>query len=132
VKGLYTNVLVRFLTGDDARQAEVVYRLFKQAEAEKQQLLVPLMVVLELLWVLESVYAITREEILDSLGDLALMPLLKFEQLSVVQEFLRVAPGNNIDLSDLLIACAAKGNGCATVLTFDREAARFGMFELVG
>jgi predicted nucleic-acid-binding protein len=132
VRGLDTNVLVRFLVGDDAKQTEVVYRLFKQAEAEKQQLMVPLVVVLELLWVLESVYAITREEILDSLDDLTLMPLLKFDQLSVVQEFLRVARGNTVDLSDLLIACAARGQGCEAVLTFDRKAVKFGMFELVG
>jgi predicted nucleic-acid-binding protein len=132
VKGLDTNILVRFLVGDDAEQAEKVYLVFKQAEAEKQQLLVPLVVVLELLWVLESVYAISREEILDSLGDLALMPIMKFEQLSVLQEFLRVAPGNTVDLSDLLIACAAKGMGCETVLTFDRKAAGYKMFELVG
>lgn len=132
MKGLDTNILVRFLVGDDAEQADKVYLVFKQAEAEKQQLLVPLVVVLELLWVLESVYAIPREEILDSLGDLTLMPIMKFEQLSVLQDFLRVAPSNTVDLSDLLIACAAKGMGCETVLTFDRKAARFGMFELVG
>lgn len=131
MRGLDTNILVRFLVGDDAEQAEKVYGIFKRAEAEKQRLLVPLVVVLELLWVLESVYAIPREEILDSLGDLTLMPILKFEQLAVVQEFLRLAPGNTVDLSDLLIACAAKGHGCESVLTFDRKAARLGMFELV-
>lgn len=131
MKGLDTNVLVRFLVGDDTEQAEKVYLVFKQTETENKQLLVPLVVVLELLWVLESVYAIPREEILDSLGDLSLMPIMKFEQLSVLQEFLRVAPGNNVDLSDLLIGCSAKGQGCETVLTFDRKAAKNGIFELV-
>jgi len=131
MKGLDTNILVRFLVGDDAAQADKVYHLFKQAEAEKRQLVVPLLVVLELLWVLESVYAIPRGEILDSLGDLTLMPIMKFEQLSVLQGFLRAAPGNSLDLSDLLIAGAAKGQGCEAVLTFDRNAARHGMSELV-
>ena len=131
MKGLDTNVLVRFLVGDDAEQAEKVYLVFKQTETENKQLLVPLVVVLELLWVLESVYAIPREEILDSLGDLTLMPIMKFEQLSVLQEFLRVAPSNNVDLSDLLIGCSAKGQGCEALLTFDRKAAKYGIFELV-
>lgn len=131
MKGLDANILVRFLISDDTEQAEKVYRVFKKTEAEKRQMLVPLVVVLELLWVLESVYAIPREEILDSIGDLTLMPIMKFEQLSVVQEFLRTAPGNTVDLADLLIACATKAQGCKSVLTFDRKAARYGMFELV-
>ncbi len=131
MKGLDTNVLVRFLVGDDTEQAEKVYLVFKQTETENKQLLVPLVVVLELLWVLESVYAIPREEILDSLGDLTLMPIMKFEQLSVLQEFLQTAPSNNVDLSDLLIVCSAKGQGCEALLTFDRKAAKYGIFELV-
>lgn len=131
MRGLDTNVLVRFLVGDDAEQAEKVYLVFKQTETENKQLLVPLVVVLELLWVLESVYAIPREEILDSLGDLTLMPIMKFEQLSVLQEFLQTAPSNNVDLSDLLIGCSAKGQGCEALLTFDRKAAKYGIFELV-
>lgn len=131
MKGLDTNILVRFLVGDDAEQAEKVYLVFKQTEAENKQLLVPLVIVLELLWVLESVYAIPRDEILDSLGDLTLMPIMKFEQLAVLHEFLRTAPSNNADLSDLLVGCSAKGQGCETVLTFDRKAAKYGIFELL-
>jgi len=67
VKGLDTNVLVRFLVRDDEQQAETIYRIFKQAETNKEALFVPLLVVLETIWVLESVYKIPRQEILDSI-----------------------------------------------------------------
>lgn len=34
MKALDTNVLVRFLVKDDERQSKIVYRAFKQAEAD--------------------------------------------------------------------------------------------------
>ena len=47
-------------------------------------LFVPLPVVLELIRVLESVYAIERKELLDALSALLLMPILQFEHCSTV------------------------------------------------
>ena len=90
----------------------------------------PLLVVLELIWVLESVYEISRTEILDSISELLLMPILKFEHQSVLQQFTLSAQGNRYDLSDLLIAHSAKIQGCETVLTFDKKASKFKLFEL--
>ena len=79
MKGIDTNILIRFLIGDDELQAKKVYNIFKKAESEKDELFVPLLVILELIWVLESVYAIHRTEILESMRELTLMPILKFE-----------------------------------------------------
>ena len=102
----------------------------KTAETEKKELFVPLLVVLELIWVLESAYAVSRTDILDSIGDLLAMPIFKFEHQSALQQFTSSAPGNNYALSDLLIAHSAKINGCETTLTLDKKASRFVLFEL--
>jgi predicted nucleic-acid-binding protein len=131
MKGVDTNILIRFLIGDDERQTKKVYKIFKKAESEKNELFVSLLVVLELIWVLEAVYEIPRDEIVASLSDLLLMPILKFEQQSTLQQFIRSTQQNRYDLSDLLIAHAAKTNGCETVLTFDRKASKYDLFELV-
>ena len=130
MKAIDTNVLIRFLIGDDKRQAKKVYTIFKKAESEKKQLFVPLLVVLEMIWVLESVYEISRTEILDSISDLLLMPILKFDQQSALQQLIYSAQGNKYDLSDLLIAHSAQTNGCEVVVTFDKKASRFKLFEL--
>ncbi|CAK8714221.1 MAG: putative nucleic-acid-binding protein, contains PIN domain [Candidatus Electronema aureum] len=131
MKGIDTNILVRFLVGDDETQARKVYDLFKKAEAARSELFVPLLVILELIWVLESVYAIPRHEILDALRELLLMPVLNFEHRPVLHHFIQAAQESKYDLSDLLIAHAAKAQGCEVVMTFDRKAARFALFELV-
>lgn len=84
MKALDTNVLVRFLVNDDEVQSKVVYQLFKQAETEKKCFFVPLLVVLETIWVLDSVYEIQRREILDSINEILLMPILKFEDQTII------------------------------------------------
>jgi len=130
MKAVDTNILIRFLTGDDEVQAKKVYSIFKNAELEKQELFVPLLVILEMIWVLESVYEISRSDILDAIKDLLLMPVFKFEQLLAIQQFIYSAGSNTHDLSDLLIAYSAKVNNCESVITFDRKASKFELFEL--
>ncbi len=131
MKALDTNILVRFLVQDDAQQAEAVYQVFKNAEKNQEVLFVPLLVVLETLWVLESVYEISRKEILDALDGLLLMPILKFQTIEVIFGFIDSARQTANDLSDLLIAHAAKDSGCRSVLTFDKKASKFPLFELL-
>ena len=131
MKAVDTNVIVRFLVRDDERQAQIVYRTFKQAEINKEALFVPLLVVMETIWVLESVYEISRREILDSINDLLLMPILEFEASSAIQSFISSAQETKIELSDLLIALSSKLSGCNCVLTFDKRASKFGFFELL-
>jgi len=130
MKGIDTNILVRFLVGDDELQAQKVYNIFKKAESEKNELFVPLLVVLELVWVLESVYEIERSKILESISELLLMPVVKFEHQSALQQFTHYAQGNSYDLSDLIIAYSAKEQGCQSVITFDRKASKHPIFEL--
>jgi len=131
MKAIDTNILIRFLVGDDELQAKKVYSIFKKAESEKKELFVPLLVVLEMIWVLESVYDISRTELLDAISDLLLMPIFKFDQQSALQQLVHSAQGNKYDLSDLLIAHSAKVNGCKVVITFDQKASKFKLFELV-
>jgi predicted nucleic-acid-binding protein len=130
MKAIDTNILVRFLIGDDKQQAKKVYNIFKKAESEKDELFVPLLVVLELIWVLESVYEISRADILESIREFLLLPILRFEHKSVLQQFTLSAQANRYDLADLLIAHSAKMQGCETVLTFDKKVSKFQLFEL--
>ena len=130
MKGIDTNILIRFLIGDDKLQAKKVYKIFKKAESEKKELFVPLLVMLELIGVLESVYEIPRTDIIESISELTLMPILKFENQSTLQQFTHAAQGNKHDLSDLLISHSAKAQGCETVITFDKKIAKFTLFEL--
>ena len=128
---LDTNVLIRFLVRDDERQAQIVYARFKQAESAREALFVPLLVVLETIWVLESVYDKSRKEVLDSFDELKDMPILEFEKVQVLQSWLSEGMKSNADLSDLLIALAAQSCGCSGGVTFDKKASKFPFFRLL-
>lgn len=128
---LDTNILVRFLVRDDEKQAQIVYARFKQAESAHESLFVPLLVVLETIWVLESAYDKSREEILDSFEELKSMAILEFEKVHVLQSLLSEGQKSNADLSDLLIALTAQSCGCSGGLTFDKKASKFSFFRLL-
>lgn len=131
MKALDTNVIIRFLIRDDAKQANLIYRLLDQAEDNKEEFYISILVVLETIWVLESVYEVKRKDILNSLNSLMLMPVFIFEKQSIVREFLQNAEKSKYDLSDMLISYSAKEATCTSTLTFDKKAAKFHLFELL-
>lgn len=128
---LDTNVIVRFLVRDDERQAQVVYDRFRKAESAREVLYVPLLIIIETLWVLESVYGKSRDDILDALDALRNMPILEFEKPPVLQNLLFEGPKTKVDLADLLIALTAKSCGCDGAITFDKKASKYPFFQLL-
>ncbi len=128
---LDTNVLVRFLVRDDTKQSRLVYARLKQAEIKQERLFIPLVVVLETIWVLESAYGLSRDKILESIEDLMQMPILDFEADQVLTSFLPSGRKGKTDLSDLLIAHVAEAAGCDGIITLDKKASRFHLFNLL-
>lgn len=126
-----TNILVRFLVRDDKKQAETVRKRLKRAEINRERLWIPLLVVLETLWVLESVYGKRRKEILNAVRDLRQLTVFEFESDAVVEQWIREGEKRTGDLSDLLIAESAEHKGCSVCLTFDKKASKAPFFELL-
>ena len=126
-----TNVIVRFLVRDDEKQAEAVRRRLKLAEEQRERLKIPLFVVLETIWVLESAYDKTRSEILDSIEALRQMAVFEFEADPVIGGLLNDGPRQKAGLADILIAHAAKAAGCDAGLTFDHATARLPFYNLL-
>jgi predicted nucleic-acid-binding protein len=129
--GLDTNVIVRFLVRDDEKQAQSVYARFKKAEMAGEHLCISLTVILETIWVLESAYGLSRDDILGSFETMRQMPLFEFENGNVLDNLINEGRKTRLDLSDLLIAFSAQAAGCDSVLTFDKKASRLSLFELI-
>jgi predicted nucleic-acid-binding protein len=126
-----TNVLVRFLVRDNKEQAYRALTLFKDAQSRKSPLHVSALVLLETIWVLDSVYGCSREEILDAVEKLLSINSLEFDAAPAVEEFCSAARNMAGELDDLLIGTVASSEGCETVLTFDKSAAGTGYFTLL-
>lgn len=131
MNALDTNILVRFLMADDVKQAQKVHQLFSESEKTKSELFITILVVVELIWVLESAYNIPRKDIINAIDDMLQMPILRFEHQPTLYKFIKTAINNNFDLSDLLISLIAKTLKCETTLTFDKKASKFEYFKLL-
>lgn len=126
-----TNVIIRFLVRDDAKQAEIAYRRLKQAETSREVLFVTLIVVVETIWVLETAYGKSRAEVLDSIENMRRMPVFEFEKDEVVERVVTEGRTGKADLADLLMAHSAQSSGCNDGITFDKGAARIPFFTLL-
>ena len=129
MKALDTNALVRFLVADHPGMKSKVDRLLDTAEENRESFGITGYVLLEMLWVLRSVYKYSREDILDAVDKLTAMPALTFDPTCPVHELLEMGRNSNFDLADILIGLAARQHGWETTLTLDKKAAQSEWFE---
>jgi len=128
MKALDTNILVRFLLNDDTAQAERVLKLFRDAEQNEERFFVSILVLLEMIWVLGSVYEIARDDLINAIENVLSMPIIEVEKAEAVFRALLEAKKSNLDLADLLIAFCSKAAGAEAVITFDKRAAKHQLF----
>ena len=121
--GLDTNVLVRYLMQDDARQSAKATALMESLSAEKPGF-VSLTALIELVWVLSSAYAYNRAEVAIVLDTLLRTAVLRIERSELAWRALKLFIVGSADFADCLIAISCTANGCISTMTFDRGAAR--------
>jgi predicted nucleic-acid-binding protein len=121
VTALDTNVLVRFLVEDDARQSARAAAVVERAIREKKPLFLSHIVVCETVWVLETAYDFGRGEIAHVLGELLRAGHLVVEEAEQVRRALDRYDAGKGDVADYLIAERANALGFAKVATFDRN-----------
>ncbi|NCN82407.1 MAG: type II toxin-antitoxin system VapC family toxin [Candidatus Pacebacteria bacterium] len=79
-----TNILVRFLVGDNKSQQELAKEWFKQAQSGKIKLILKPIVLAETSFVLQSVYKKSTEEVAVALESVAAQKWLVVEERSVI------------------------------------------------
>jgi predicted nucleic-acid-binding protein len=126
--GLDTNVLVRFLVRDDARQFERARRLIQREAERGEPVLISLLVLLEAEWVLRSRYQLSKGEIADAVSALLDAAEVRFESEPIVEEALHVWRDSAAEFADCLIGAHHRSLGCDATASFDARAARLPYF----
>jgi predicted nucleic-acid-binding protein len=121
---LDTNVLVRYLTRDNALQAAAAQRLVDAALERGETLFVPITVCVELEWVLRSRFGFDKPAFIELLSTLLSTTELAFESEAAVEGALRLYQSAHADFADCLHAALAFAAGRAPLWTFDRTASR--------
>jgi predicted nucleic-acid-binding protein len=116
---LDTNVLLRFLVGDNKNQQETAKQWFKEAEQRKRIIAVVPIVVAETAFVLESFYKKSRQEIADALELFVSQKWLRVEDREVlIRVWPRYCQGFHF-VDSFLLAWTQAHSG--TILSFDQK-----------
>ena len=119
-----TNILVRLVTQDDARQARAVDRLMARCANEGQLLMVPVSVVLELEWVLRTQASLAKAQFLQIMNALLSMVELRFESENALEQALWDYQEGRADFGECLHVALARAHQALPFWTFDRKATK--------
>lgn len=128
--GLDTNVLVRYIMQDDAKQAKLATKLIESLNDESPGF-VSLVSIVELSWVLESAFDLSRSQIVEVFQNLMAVDAFKLERVSVVAGAVRAYGEGKADFADYLIERSSVHAGCDRTMTFDKQAAKTGGMFLI-
>jgi predicted nucleic-acid-binding protein len=128
--GLDTNVLVRYIMQDDPRQSPKATRLIESLTSN-QPGFVPLVAVVELVWVLSSSYGLNRDQLVEALHLLLRSKEIVVDRADLVLQAQRRFARGGADFADCLIERIAHAHGCQATMTFDTGAAKAAGMTLV-
>jgi predicted nucleic-acid-binding protein len=122
LKGLDTNVLVRFLTDDHPAQAAVALQFIERAESRGERLFVNTIVLAELVWTLEGgAHRYSRDAIAGAIRKLLGVAVFEVQSREDVRRALDDFERGAGDFADYLIGRENESAGCDNTATFDRK-----------
>ncbi|MBW2369910.1 MAG: type II toxin-antitoxin system VapC family toxin [Deltaproteobacteria bacterium] len=115
-----TNALVRMLVEDDPDQAKIVDDVVTLVEKNSGQIIILTEVLIETVWVLESVYHCTRKEIYQFLEALISTSAFTFGEASVIRTAISQYRRGG-DFADLVIVNQARRLQAKKLVSFDKK-----------
>lgn len=124
-----TNVLVRLLVDEPSQPAQVeAARALARREGRVQ---VPLVVLVELVWVLESCYQVAKPRVLGVLEHLLANEAFQLEAADRCSAALALFAAHPVDFSDCVILAGAS-QSAIELYTFDKRLARLAGARRIG
>lgn len=114
-----TNVIASFLTNRNASQQAKAAALLDAAQGRQVEIVVPQIVLAELLYVLQNLYGVSREETAATLHDLLALPGLQTMDALSWARVLELWPGVLPDFADAALVAICEEARLDAVATFD-------------
>ena len=130
MKGIDTNVLVRYLVQDEPGQGRKATAFITKKCSADAPGLINRIVLCEVVWVLEHAYQYPRNQVAGALDKILRTSQFKIEDHQEVWAALREYQTGG-DFADALIAAINRRLGCEYTVTFDRKAGRCSGFSLL-
>ena len=120
--GLDTNVLLRYVIGDDPQQSEQAAAFIGATCTADEPCFLNRIVLCEAVWVFEDAYGYRKQQIVTALDALLRTREFRIEDHDRVQRALVAYRSGTADFADLLIGETNAAAGCEMTVTFDRKA----------
>lgn len=129
---LDTNVLLRYLVQDDPAQSPNATEVIEHRLTIENPGFVSLVCVLEIVWVLKSLYKRSPAQIADHIEMILAADTLEVQNEQEVYQAVIALRNGSGTFEDALIGAVGSWWGCSATLTFDQDAAkRLNGFQLV-
>ena len=130
--GLDTNVLLRYLVQDDPTQSPKATEIIERRGTKEDPGFVSLVSILEIVWVLGSLYKRTRGEIADHIEMILAVDTLEVQNEQEVYQAVIALRNGSGTFEDALIGALGVWWGCSATVTFDENAVkRLNGFQLL-
>jgi predicted nucleic acid-binding protein len=118
-----TDVIIRFLTGDDPKKQAASATLFEQIEKGLLIAMAPDTVIADAVYVLSSprLYHIARNDIQELLTPLVRLPHFRVQNRLAVLRALDFYASNNLDFGDTLIIASMEQQGSQILYSYDTD-----------
>jgi len=115
------NVFLRYLTNDDPAKAASVERLLDQAANGDIRLVTTEMVLAEIVWVLESYYGRTREQIATLVKGVLATPELTVLNGHLIGETVELYENGRLDFIDAYLLARMAEQGIDEIYSYDKK-----------
>ena len=116
-----TNPFIRYFTNDVPELAEKVETLTQKAKRGEIKLVTHELIVAEIVWVLESVYEMGKDEIHDLLQAIFNTHNLEIPNKSILKDAAGIYQSKNIDFIDAYTVSYMKVKGFKKLASFDKK-----------
>ncbi len=131
MSGLDTNVLIRYVVGDDEKQAREAAACIRAIAASGKSCFISCIVLCEFVWVLESAYAYEKGEIASVLEKLLMTKQFEIQAKDIVRQAVHDYKTGAGDFADYLIGRFNQDKGCDITYTFDRALKKCPLFSVL-
>lgn len=118
-----TDVIIRFLTGDDPKKQTAAAALFEQVEQGLLTIHAPDTVIADAVYVLSSprLYHIARSDIQEMLASLVRLPQFHIQNRESVLRALDLYAATKLDFGDTLIIASMEQQGSHLLYSYDTD-----------
>ena len=128
--GLDTNILIRYLTQDDAVQSPKATQVIERRLSPTNTGFVSVVTMAEIVWVLDRAYRLKNQEIAAAIERMLQIDVLTIESEQEVFAAMMALKQGRGTFADALIAELGSRAGCTHTLTFDKKALRLPGFKI--